>query len=53
MTVGGDFEIDLNNITMTLDVGPAGGVGGGVAVLGGSCKLVLGGKKCKDCNTKK
>ena len=43
---GGTLSIGLNQITLSGNIGVAGGVGGGVAVLGGSCKLILGGKNC-------
>jgi RHS repeat-associated protein len=52
LTGGGSASIGLNQVTFSGNVGPAGGVGGGGVVLGGSCKLALGGKKCHDCPNK-
>ena len=50
---GGTISIGMNQITLSGNVGPAGGIGGGIAVLGGSCTLRLGGKKCNGCPAKK
>jgi len=46
---GVSLSLTLKNATITVSGGPAGGVGGGAAILGGSCKLFWGGSKCKDC----
>jgi RHS repeat-associated protein len=47
--VGGGASVGTNHISIMGSAGPAGAVGGGAVVLGGSCKLVLGGKRCKKC----
>lgn len=49
LTGGGGASLGLHQATFSGNIGAAGGVGGGAAVLGGSCKLVLGGKKCRNC----
>jgi RHS repeat-associated protein len=51
--VGGGISIGLSHLSVTGTAGPAGAVGGGAVVLGGSCKLVLGGKGCKNCQADK
>jgi hypothetical protein len=45
----GGASINMNQISFSGSYGPAAGAGGGVAVVGGSCKLWAGGKKCKKC----
>jgi RHS repeat-associated protein len=46
---GGGVSVDMKNATIYANAGPAAGEGGGVVLLATSCKLVLGGKRCKNC----
>jgi len=46
---GGGVSLSMQNVTVFGSVGGGPGGGAGVAVMGGSCKLVLGGKGCKGC----
>jgi RHS repeat-associated protein len=47
--VGGGSSINMSNAGVFASGGGGVGAGAGVAVLGGSCKLVFGGKNCKNC----
>ena len=49
VAAGGGVSVDMKNATIFASGGPAIGEGGGVVVLATSCKLVLGGKRCKNC----
>jgi len=49
---GGSVSLNMRNATISVSGGPAGGAGLGADIMGGSCTLVLGGKKCKDCPAK-
>jgi RHS repeat-associated protein len=46
---GAGGSISMSNATLFVSGGGGVGAGAGVAILGGSCKLVLGGKGCKAC----
>ena len=48
-SAGGGVSISMTSATVSASGGGGIGAGAGVAVLGGSCKLVLGGKSCKKC----
>ncbi len=49
---GASLSLNLKNVTISISGGPAGGAGLGADIMGGSCTLVLGGKKCKGCPPK-
>ncbi|HTQ61477.1 MAG TPA: hypothetical protein VMI32_14715 [Candidatus Solibacter sp.] len=49
LAAGGGVSVDMKNAMIFANAGPAIGEGGGVVVLATTCKLVLGGKRCKDC----
>lgn len=46
---GAGASINMTNASIFTSGGVGPGAGGGVAILGGSCKLVWGGKSCKNC----
>lgn len=46
---GAGASVNMSNAAIFASGGGGVGAGAGVAVLGGSCKLRLGGKKCHDC----
>ena len=49
VAAGGGASVDMKNATIFANAGPAAGEGGGVVLLATSCKLIIGGKRCKNC----
>jgi hypothetical protein len=50
---GGGVSLSMKHAMIFASGGPAIGEGGGVVILATNCKLVLGGKKCKNCSAAK
>ena len=48
-SVGGGASVGMSTGTVSASGGGGVGAGAGVIVEGGSCKLVVGGQRCKDC----
>jgi len=46
---GGGASISMTSASLSASGGGGVGAGAGVAVVGGSCKLIVGGKRCKTC----